>query len=98
MNDLARSVQIALLGEVPSTLRFLYVYLKDGVLYFHAVFTSEATDEHLESANCVLTELSAAWVSNDNVNYKIERNDSIPWKINGGENLMYLRYGELENA
>ena len=58
--DLARVVQIALLGEVPPTLRFLYASLNGNQLNFHAVFADDASDEHLESASCVLTEVLAA--------------------------------------
>lgn len=96
--NIAGTVQIAMLGEVPSTLRFLYVSLVDNCLYFHAVFTNEATDDHLESASCVLTEVIASCPRDIELNECIERNSDTPWKINGGENLMYLRYGELDNA
>lgn len=96
--NIERIVQIAMLGEVPSTLRFLYVSLVANRLNFHAVFTNEATDDHLESASCVLSEVIASCPVNIKLSECIERNSESPWKINGGENLMYLRYGELDNA
>jgi hypothetical protein len=96
--DIARTVQVAMLGEVPSTLRFLYVSLSENQLNFHAVFTDDATEEHLESARCVLTEVLASCSMGTTLNESIEKDGSRPWKINGGENLMYLRYGELSNA
>lgn len=96
--NLARTVQIALLGEVPSTLRFLYVSLVENKLWFHAVFVNEATEDHLESLSCVLTEIIASCPSDITLSEVIERNSDSPWKINNGENLMYLRYGELSNA
>ena len=40
-HDLARTVQIALLGEVPPTLRFLYVGPADESIKIHAVFLRE---------------------------------------------------------
>jgi hypothetical protein len=95
---LARTVQIALLGEVPSTLRFLYVSLIEQKLNFNAVFTNEATDDHLEALNCVLTEIIASCPCDITLNKIIERNSDSAWKINNGENLMYLRYGELSNV
>ena len=96
--DIAKSVQKAMLGEVPSTLRYVYASLESGTLNFHAVFTNDATDEHLESASCVLTEVLADCPVTTQLNEKIERNSSAPWKIGAGENLLYLRYGELANA
>lgn len=87
-----------MLGEVPPTLRYLYASLESGTLNFHAVFTDDATDDHLESASCVLTEVLAGCPRSTPLNEKIERNGSIPWKIGTGENLLYLRYGELDNA
>lgn len=96
--DISKTVQVAMLGEVPSTLRFLYVSLVNGQLNFHAVFSDEATEEHLESASCVLTEVIAACPGNTIVNETIEKDSTRPWKIGNGENLMYLRYGELSNA
>jgi len=96
--DIARTVQVAMLGEVPETLRFLYVSLSGGELSIHSVFTDDATEEHLESASCVLSETVASCPVDTVLNETIEKNSSRPWKIGGGENLMYLRYGELSNA
>lgn len=96
--DIARRVQIAMLGEVPPTLRFLYVSYVKGKLDFHAVLTDEATDDHIESINCVLSELVAGCPLNSKFSECIEKNSKVAWKINKGENLMYLRYGELSNV
>ena len=96
--DLNRVVQIAMLGEVPPSLRFLYVYLQDCVLIFHAVFDSTATDDHLESARCVCTEVLADCPWDTKLNEQIIVSDSIPWKRGNGEHLMFLRYGELSDT
>lgn len=95
---LERTVQVALLGEVPPTLRFLYVGPDNEDLSFHAVFSSDATDEHLESAEIVFTEISASCPYEIKGPVIIEKNDNIPWKKDGGEHLMYLRWGELTDT
>lgn len=96
--DLNRIVQVALLGEVPPSLRFLYVYLQNGTLNFRAVFDSTATDEHLESASRVCTEVVAACPWDTKLNEEIKIDDVAPWKIGNGENLMFLRYGEFSDT
>jgi hypothetical protein len=96
--DISKTVQIAMLGEVPATLRFLYVSLADNELTFHAVFTDDATEEHLESASCVLTEILASCPMNTELDETIEKDSKRTWRIGSGENLMYLRYGELSNT
>lgn len=96
--DIAKIVQVAMLGEVPPTLRFLYVSLKEKQLTFHAVFTDEATERHLESARCVSTEVLAACPGDTVLKESVEVNSHCPWRIGNGENLMYLRLGELSNA
>lgn len=97
-HDIARRVQLAMLGEVPHTLRFLYVSLATHHLNFHAVFTDDATDDHLESASRILTEIYADCPANIRINERIERDSAAPWKIGNGQDLMYLRYGELSLA
>ena len=96
--DIARVVQVAMLGEVPPTLRFLYVSLVANELNFHAVFTENATEEHLESASCVCTEVLASCPGDTELKETIEKDSNRPWRIGKGENLMYLRYGELTDA
>jgi len=96
--DLAKSIQRALLGEVPPTLRFLYAKLEDNTLHYHAVFTDDATDNHLECASVALTEVLADCDASIQLNEKIERNSSMPWKQGTGENLYFLRYGELSGT
>ena len=94
--DLARIVQVALLGEVPPSLRYLYAYLEGKTLHYHAVFTSDAEDIHLECANVVLAEVTAACPLDIEVMDIIEKDSDKPWRQGDGTNLLYLRYGELE--
>ena len=96
--DLAKSLQRALIGEVPPTLRFIYARIEDGVLHFHAVFTDDATDDHLECASVVLTEVLADCDPNIRLKEKIERNGSLPWRQGTGEHLFFLRYGEFSDT
>ncbi|ACA88101.1 hypothetical protein [Shewanella woodyi] len=95
--NIPQSVQKALLGEVPATLRFLYAHISSGTLHYRAVFTDDATDEHLECASVVLTELLADCPSNIQLEESIERNSSIHWRIGSGEHLLFLRHGELSD-
>ncbi|WP_193219756.1 hypothetical protein [Desulfoluna spongiiphila] len=94
--NIGKTIQTALLGEVPPTLRFLYAYFVGNTLHYHAVFTNDATDEHLECASVVLTEVLAACPPGIELNETIEKNDIIPWCQGDGSNLWYLRYGELK--
>lgn len=96
--DLGKSIQKALLGEVPPTLRFIYARIEEGVLHFHAVFTDDATDDHLECASVALTEVLADCEPTIQLKEKIERNSSLPWRQGTGENLYFLRYGELSGT
>jgi len=96
--DLARIVQIAMIGAVPPTLRFLYASYENEKFRYHAVFTDEATEDHLECGSCILTEIYSAFSHNPEEEIIIEKNSNKPWKINEGRNLLYLRYGELENT
>ena len=98
MDRLGASVQKALLGEVPPTLRFLYAHLIDGTLYFRAVFTDDAPDEHLDCARTVCTEVLASCEPQTQLEEIIERDEKAPWKVGTGENLWFLRYGELADA
>lgn len=97
-SELALFVQKALLGEVPSTLRFVYAHIENGTLYYRAVFTDDATEDHLECASVVLTEISAGLPSNIQLEESIECNSSTPWRVGTGAHLLFLRYGELENT
>ena len=92
--NIPRSVQRALIGEVPPTLRFLYAYLKDSTLYYHAVFTDEASDDDLECASVALSEVIADCPPDIELIEIIERNSKMHWKIGAGENILYLRSGE----
>ncbi|HFQ5585067.1 TPA: hypothetical protein ACGVBR_004500, partial [Vibrio vulnificus] len=94
--DLAKTVQVALLGEVPHTLRYLYTAFDDSALWYYAVFTDDAEEEHLECANVVLTEILSHFTRDVELKVTIKRDSQEPWRINSGEGLMYLRYGELE--
>ena len=95
---LALSIQRALIGEVPPTLRFLYARIEGTTLHYHAVFTDDATDEHLECASVVLTEIIADCDTNIHLDEKIERNSTAPWRQGAGENLYFLRHGELSDT
>jgi hypothetical protein len=94
--DICRYVQVALLGEVPPTLRFIYANLAERTLHFHAVFVDDAPEDHFECASVALTEILASCPLGTTVVEKIERDSRVPWKINGGKDLMFLRYGELD--
>lgn len=96
--ELARTVQVALLGEVPPTLRFVYAWISDGALNFHADLADDATEDHIEALRCVSTEVMASQPSGIDLIEKIEIDSSVPWRIGNGNNLMYLRWGELSNA
>lgn len=96
--DLALSVQRALIGEVPPTLRFLYAHIDYRTLHYRAVFTDDATDDHLECASVALTEIMADLPPEVQLEERIERNSSIPWRIGTGEHLLFLRYGEYDNT
>ena len=96
--NLALSIQRALIGEVPSTLRFLYARIENNTLYYHAVFTDDATDEHLECASVALTEVIADCDASIQLDEVIERNGKLPWRQGTGENLYYLRHGELSDT
>ena len=95
MVDIHRSVQRALLGEVPPTLRFLYARIEHRVLHYHAVFTDDATDEEMECAHCALAEVISDCPSDIQVEETIERNGAKQWRIGDGRDLMFLRHGEL---
>jgi hypothetical protein len=96
--ELARTIQLALLGEVPPTLRFVYVWISDGTLNFHAVLADDATEDHIEALRCVSTEVMASQRSDIKLIERIEIDNSMPWRIGNGNNLMYLRWGELSDA
>jgi len=97
-NDLSRTFQIASLGEIPSSLRFIYASLKNDVYRFHACFSDEATDDEMECASRISAEIIASFdrVAEIHMEEKIERRSELPWKIEDGRDLLYLRYGELE--
>ena len=88
-------VKIALLGEIPPTLRFLYAYLENNIFYFNAVFIDDAENEHLECARTAATEIEAGLPKDIEFKELIEKDSKKPWKVNDGKGLFYLRYGEL---
>jgi hypothetical protein len=96
--DLSRIVQIAMIGEVPSTLRFIYASYESDKLWYCAVFTDDALDEHLECASRVLAEIFSHTTHDIELEEMIKRDSDLPWRIGTGEHLMYLRYGELSNT
>ncbi|MES2300311.1 MAG: hypothetical protein V4582_24970 [Pseudomonadota bacterium] len=93
--NIDKRVQIALLGAVPPTLRFVYARIDNDTLYFHAVFSDDASEDHVECARVTLTEVAAGYPRGIRVVERIERDSMAQWKIDGGENLLYLRFGEL---
>lgn len=92
--DLARAVQIALIGEVPPTLRFVAAHLDGETLVFRAVFDPSASEDHLECARVVCTEVLASCRANVKLLERIEVDAVAPWQ-DEREHLLYLRYGEL---
>ncbi|WP_448933925.1 hypothetical protein [Hydrogenophaga sp.] len=93
--DIGKAVQIALLGEVPATLRFVYAHLRDNTLHFRAVFADEATDDHLACATTACSEVLAHCDRDTQLDEIVVRDSAAPWKVGDGENLWFLRYGEL---
>ena len=96
--DIRLIVQQALIGQVPSTLRFIYASAENQTLNFRAVFENEAPDDHLEAVDIALTEIISGCEPNTKLAQRFEKDSSTPWKIDGGLNLMYLRYGELSET
>ena len=94
--DIRIIAQTALLGEVPSTLRFVYVQENESSACIHAVFDKSATEEEIECASRFCTEINASYPIEFPVEEKIEINESLPWKKENGEGLVFLRYGEME--
>ena len=80
---------------MPSTLRFLYAKIENDTLHYHAVFTDVATDDDLECASVALTEIIADCDVNIRLDERIDRNSAMPWQQGTGEDLCFLRYGEL---
>lgn len=93
--NLKLSVQRALIGQVPASLRFLYVFFTEDTLNFHAVFTADASDEDIEAVSIAATEVISDCKHNVQLNELYEKDSSKSWKIGNGENLMFLRYGDL---
>jgi hypothetical protein len=94
--SVALAAQIALLGEVPASLRFVEVKLDQGTLWFRAVFDSSATDDHLECASVVCAEIIAACPSDTVLEESIEIDSAVPWPRS--EYLVFLRHGELSDT
>ncbi|MEQ9035865.1 hypothetical protein [Gracilimonas sp.] len=96
--DLTKTIQIAMHGEIPPTLRFMYASFSDNELKYLAVFTDDAPEEHLECARVISTEIISACPLDTELNETIVRDSKRPWKIDNGKNLRYLRYGELSDT
>jgi len=88
--EISKVVQIALLGQVPPTLRFIFASYENAVPNFVAIFDDNATEDLLECARVVCTEVLASCPHNTKLVEKIEIDSRTPWKINGGENLLFL--------
>jgi hypothetical protein len=55
--------QIALLGQVPATLRSVSLAIKEKTLTFRAILESGASEEDKESLSCAASEILASLVS-----------------------------------
>jgi hypothetical protein len=93
--NIHRIVQNALLGQVPSTLRFVYAQLENDTLHFKACFAEDATEEHLDAVSVAVAEIVADLDSSIELSESIEVNGKVSWKTGSNSDLMYLRYGEL---
>ncbi|WP_133406884.1 hypothetical protein [Parashewanella tropica] len=96
--DIHRIVQIALLGQVPPTLRCVYSNLTDNVFEFNALFIENTPQEHVAAIDEALTEISSHFSSSVKVVHSFQFSNTAPWKIGDGSNLVYLRFGELSDT
>lgn len=98
--EIRLAFQNASLGEIPASLRFVYAnYDKHLHAYhFHACYTNEATDDDLECARNISTEMLSHYsdILNMKITEDVIKDSEKPWKIDGGFHLLYLRHGELD--
>lgn len=78
--DIRLVVQQALIGQVPSTLRFVYAVVEDQTLNFRAVFESDTPEEHIEAVDVALTEIISGCEWNTKLFHKFVRDSYIPGK------------------
>jgi hypothetical protein len=96
--DIARRVQIALLGEIPPTLRFVYAWMEADTLHLQACFTDGATEDDLECARVAFTEVISGYPVGTEVVEEIRRDSRRNWKRFEGMHLMFLRHGEQSDT
>jgi hypothetical protein len=72
--------------------------LREGTLFFRAVFTDDASEDHLECARVACTEVLAQCPPETQLEEIVERNETAPWKGASTEDLLFLRYGELSDT
>lgn len=93
--DIRIAAQKAMLGEVPSSLRFVYASeTAEGAVRVTAVLDSSATEDHLDCVHCFCAEIIAGYPFSTPYEEYIEISDARPWKIGDGSDLVFLRYGE----
>ena len=90
--------QTALLGEVPSSLRFFQVWLQDASLNVNAVFDATATPEHLECATAAVAEIVAGLPSTTTLLERVVVDSYADWHTGPAGSLVYLRHGELSEG
>jgi hypothetical protein len=96
--DLRLSALRAFIGEIPSTLRFIYLSFADNRLSFKAVFDSTASDAHLECASTICAEILSDCPPDSGLDESIVRNSGCHWKEGDGTGLVYLRFGEMDRG
>ena len=74
-NQLRIAAQIALLGEVPATLRSVSITTQEKTLIFRAILQDGASEDDRESLTCVATEILASLPSDLMVEEDIIRFD-----------------------
>ena len=92
--ELSLSVQRALLGQVPPSLRFIRASISSETLRFVAVLDEQATESHIDALSCAVAEVVSDFPSIA-LDESIEINPEASWKHPEDCELMYLRYGEL---
>ncbi len=99
-SDLFNVFQIASLGEMPPSLRFIYAKLTSNVYRFRACYADDASEDEMECASSISTEIigSIGNIVEIEIQEIIKKSSGRPWKVNKGKGLMYLRYGELEGC
>ena len=93
-SELRVAAQIALLGEVPPSLRSVSLLIGERTLHFRAIFQTGAGDDDLESLRCVATEVLASLNSSFTVEEELICTDEKLNKIEYG--LLVFRRKEAD--